>query len=308
MYIQYLKLNYQTYTKPYASSKQNPTMATNNKRNGKNGSKNSKNADQTLIDAAFGKEGKTKTGPKNGKKGTSGKAKAISTTADEGDKTPTASGTTWFAPQYDDNGKTSKFLVKPSLIRSINERKGGDDKIPRWTKMRGAAVKTSPFLSAELQDENFRNTTAITATALLHKNSINEVSYRTTLCTKLIQIIALGRENGKTEKSFVQLVTRFAKTPPEALPGYSQVGDTIRLNNDPFTEYWIGSVNAIGGEYLTSGKAKSISTISDKGNETQTVSGMAWFSPKYNDTGKTNKFLVKPLLIPSIKERKGNTD
>jgi hypothetical protein len=50
---------------------------------------------------------------------------------------------------------------------------------------------------------------------------------------------------------FVQLATRFSKTPPEALPGYySQVGETILLTNNPFTEYWIGAVNAICGEYL----------------------------------------------------------
>jgi hypothetical protein len=92
--------------------------------------------------------------------------------------------------------------------------------------------------------------TSSTITTALHKHSIHEISYHSTLCTKLIQIIALGKENGKSEKVFVQLATRFSKTPPEALPGYSQVGDTILLTNDPFTEYWIGSVNAIGGEYL----------------------------------------------------------
>jgi hypothetical protein len=178
------------------------------------------------------------------KNGSLEEKKVFSTATDHGHEMPTASGTTWFVPQYDEKGNTIKFLVKPSLIPSINDHKGDDDEMPRWSKMRGSAVKTAPFLPEELQDKNFRNTTATTITTALHKNSIHEISYQ------MIQIIALGRENGKSEKVFVQLVTRFSKTPPEALPGYSQVGETILLTNDPFTEYWMGAVNAIGGEYL----------------------------------------------------------
>jgi hypothetical protein len=96
-----------------------------------------------------------------------------------------ASGMAWFVPQYDKKGKTIKFLVKPSLIPSINDRKGDDDQMPRWSKMRDAAVKTAPFLPEELQDENFCNTTATTITTTLHKNSIHEISYHSTLCAKI---------------------------------------------------------------------------------------------------------------------------
>jgi hypothetical protein len=174
-------------------------MAPPNQRNGNNGPKTSRKANPTLVKASSDKGGSIKMGANNDEKRLAGKKKASSTATDDGHETPTASGTAWFVPQYNEKGKTIKFLVKPSLILSINDRKGDDGEMPRWSKMRGASVKTAPFLPEELQDENFRNTTASTITTALHKHSIHEISYHSTLCAKMIQIIALGKENGKSE-------------------------------------------------------------------------------------------------------------
>jgi hypothetical protein len=190
-------------------------MAQPNKRTGTDGPKTSRKGNPTLVKASPGKGGSTKTGANNDGKRLTGRKNVLPTT-DNDPETRTASGMAWFAPQYDETGKTIKFLIQPSLIPSINDHKGDDDEMPRWSKMRGASVKTVPFLPEELQDEKFRNTTSSTITTALHKHSIHDISYHSTLCTKLIQILALGKENGKAEKVFVQLATRFSKTPPRS--------------------------------------------------------------------------------------------
>jgi hypothetical protein len=156
----------------------------------------------------------------------------------------------WYSPSYNSEGKVTKLLVKTSLIPRIQERQGTDDESPRWTKMKTVTKKTNPFLKDELQEERFRSTTAMEITTSLHKQQINEPSYHSTLRDKLIKIIELGQDQQKANKPFAVLATRFARTPPEALPGYLTDGSIIMLLTSPFAEYWIGAVDAIGAEYL----------------------------------------------------------